>query len=114
MRGFNESERPKVRRGGEPRLPCATAPRPSTPLRTAARTPGNPPPPPPQAGAAYKMPVLARDLICLAEHLLAEGGQKELMLVSHDWGGNLAWATTHLRPDLVSSQVVITSVHPNW
>lgn len=37
---------------------------------------------------------------------------RQLVLVGHDWGGNLAWVTAALAPALFSHLVVLCCPHP--
>ncbi|MES0834312.1 MULTISPECIES: alpha/beta fold hydrolase [Nocardiopsidaceae] len=51
----------------------------------------------PEDVAAYTLPHLVGDVV----GLIAALGEKEAVLVGHDWGAPVAWATAMMRPDLV-------------
>jgi pimeloyl-ACP methyl ester carboxylesterase len=62
----------------------------------------------PAAVEQYQVPQLVEDVVALAAHL----GQKKFMLVGHDWGGVVAWATTLYHPESVERLVIINAPHP--
>lgn len=62
----------------------------------------------PQGEAAYAMPNLIGDV---ASVISAEG-QKNAIVVGHDWGAAIAWQTTFFRPDLVNKLVILSVPHP--
>ena len=45
--------------------------------------------------------------------VIADTGQKNAVLVGHDWGGHVAWATAMMRPDLLRGLVVMNLPHPS-
>uniref|UniRef100_A0A0B6YQU2 AB hydrolase-1 domain-containing protein n=1 Tax=Arion vulgaris TaxID=1028688 RepID=A0A0B6YQU2_9EUPU len=51
----------------------------------------------------YKMPVLVEDVRLLIEAL----GYKKCVLVSHDWGGSVAYAVAASHPDMIERLVVM-------
>ena len=57
-----------------------------------------------QYGIAY----LVEDLRRLCRHL----GHQKFILVGHDWGGVVAWATAILDPESVEKLVIINAPHP--
>jgi pimeloyl-ACP methyl ester carboxylesterase len=56
----------------------------------------------------YQMNHLVGDVSAIIEALDIE----KVSLVGHDWGANLAWATTAFRPDLVERLVALSVGHP--
>jgi pimeloyl-ACP methyl ester carboxylesterase len=56
----------------------------------------------------YDGPTLAADVAGLIRAL----GERDCVLVGHDWGGNLAWSVATLYPDLVRRLVVLAMPHP--
>lgn len=62
----------------------------------------------PTAVDDYGIQSLAGDVMGLIDAL----GVQRAHLVAHDWGGGLAWFTATMRPDLVSSLVILNSPHP--
>jgi epoxide hydrolase 4 len=56
----------------------------------------------------YKAPKLIQDLALL----IADCGQKSAVVVSHDWGGAVAWGLAISMPATVSRLVSINSPHP--
>src|SRR4051812_39558789 len=61
----------------------------------------------PQGEAAYAMPNLVGDVAAVIK---AEG-QKDAIVIGHDWGGAIAWNGAMSRPDVVN-RLVIMSVPP--
>ncbi|MFD3683208.1 alpha/beta fold hydrolase [Nocardiopsis sp. NPDC058631] len=61
----------------------------------------------PEDAGAYTLPDLVGDVVAL----IAALGEKEAVLVGHDWGAPVAWSTAMMRPDLVRG-VVGLSVPP--
>lgn len=55
----------------------------------------------------YELDVLVEDVAALIRHL----GHERAMVVGHDWGGAIAWATAIARPALVERLVVVNSPH---
>ena len=62
----------------------------------------------PQGVAAYAMPNLIGDVAAV----IAAEGQKDAIVVGHDWGAAIAWQTTFFRPDLVNKLVIMSVPHP--
>src|SRR5713226_7205907 len=56
----------------------------------------------------YQVKYLVEDLRALAEKL----GHKKFILVSHDWGGAVAWAFAIAHPDYLEKLVIINAPHP--
>ncbi|KAL4421797.1 hypothetical protein ABPG77_009603 [Micractinium sp. CCAP 211/92] len=66
----------------------------------------------PKGRDAYRMNCLAGDINAVAEHLLKESGQKQLVLAGHDWGGNVCWAAAYLAPHLYRKLAILAVPHP--
>jgi epoxide hydrolase 4 len=62
----------------------------------------------PAGVAAYEMSRLANDV----RELIAERGAERAMLVGHDWGGAVAWATAAAHPEVVERLAVLNLPHP--
>ena len=62
----------------------------------------------PQGEAAYAMPNLVGDVAAV----VGAEGQKNTILIGHDWGASIAWNTTFARPDLVNKLVIMAVPHP--
>lgn len=65
-------------------------------------------------GASDKPP-RGYDVFTLAEDiagLIRALGERDAVLVGHDWGGFLAWVTAALRPDVVRRLAVLSIPHP--
>jgi epoxide hydrolase 4 len=62
----------------------------------------------PKGEAAYAMPNLIGDVAAV----IAAEGQKNAVVVGHDWGAAIAWQTTFARPDLVNRLVILSVPHP--
>jgi pimeloyl-ACP methyl ester carboxylesterase len=56
----------------------------------------------------YDVPTLVADVAGLVRAL----GERDAVLVGHDWGGHLAWSAAALHPAVVRRLVVISSAHP--
>jgi pimeloyl-ACP methyl ester carboxylesterase len=56
----------------------------------------------------YDLPTLASDVAALVRAL----GEREAVVVGHDWGGLLAWTTAVLHPRTVRRLVVLSMAHP--
>ena len=56
----------------------------------------------------YDLPTLSGDVAALIRAL----GEREAMVVGHDWGGLLAWTTAVLHPRTVRRMVVLSMAHP--
>lgn len=66
----------------------------------------------PKGRDAYRMNLLAGDVNAVAQHLLEESGQKQLVLAGHDWGGNVCWAAAYLAPHLYRRLAILAVPHP--
>jgi len=62
----------------------------------------------PKGEAAYAMPNLVADVAAV----IAAEGQKDAIVVGHDWGAAIAWNTAMSRPDLVNKLVIMAVPHP--
>ncbi|MCV2491033.1 alpha/beta hydrolase [Geodermatophilus sp. YIM 151500] len=56
----------------------------------------------------YDLPSLAADVAALVRAL----GERDAVVVGHDWGGLLAWTTAALHPRTVRRLVVLSMAHP--
>jgi pimeloyl-ACP methyl ester carboxylesterase len=56
----------------------------------------------------YDAPTLAADVAGLVRAL----GQRDAVIVGHDWGGQVAWSVAALHPAVVRRLVVVSSAHP--
>jgi pimeloyl-ACP methyl ester carboxylesterase len=59
----------------------------------------------------YRMPALVEDMRALATTLGAST-ERKFILIGHDWGGVVAWATAMAHPDLIEKLVIINAPHP--
>jgi epoxide hydrolase 4 len=62
----------------------------------------------PEGEAAYAMPNLVGDVAAVIE---AEG-QKNAIIVGHDWGAAISWQVVFKRPDLVNRLIIMSVPHP--
>jgi len=62
----------------------------------------------PPGEAAYAMPNLIGDVAAV----IAAEGQKDAIVVGHDWGAAIAWQVVFNRPDLVNRLVIMSVPHP--
>src|SRR5262245_41515020 len=62
----------------------------------------------PQGEAAYAMPNLVGDVAAV----IAAEGQKDAVVVGHDWGAAIAWSTVLSRPEVVNKLVILSVPHP--
>ena len=62
----------------------------------------------PEGVAAYDISLLAADI----QGLIHERGAETAMLVGHDWGGSIAWATAMNRPEVVDRLAILNAAHP--
>jgi pimeloyl-ACP methyl ester carboxylesterase len=62
----------------------------------------------PAAKGAYAMDQLVGDVAGVIEQL----GEGRAILVGHDWGGAVAWATANERPELIDRLVIMNIPHP--
>src|SRR2546428_334287 len=58
--------------------------------------------------AAYTADQLAADL----RGLIRERGAESALLVGHDWGGTVAWATAMNHPEVVDRLAILNAAHP--
>ena len=63
--------------------------------------------------SAYIADALVADVAALVDAALAGRAETDLVLVGHDWGGMLAFASAASRPERVASLVVVGSFHPD-
>jgi pimeloyl-ACP methyl ester carboxylesterase len=59
--------------------------------------------------AAYKIELLVSDVIAIADALMPD---QQFVLVGHDWGGAVAWATISLYPQRIVRSVIYAGPHP--
>ncbi len=62
----------------------------------------------PEDVAAYGIDRLADDI----RGLVHERGAESALLVGHDWGGSVAWATAMNHPEVVDRMAVLNAAHP--
>lgn len=62
----------------------------------------------PERPEDYRMSVLVDDVVAITEEL----GWASFDLVGHDWGGAVAWWTTHAHPGRVRTLTVVSTPHP--
>ena len=62
----------------------------------------------PAGEAAYAMPNLIGDVAAV----IAAEGQKDAIVVGHDWGAAIAWQVVFNRPALVNKLVIMSVPHP--
>ena len=62
----------------------------------------------PEGEAAYAMPNLVGDVAAVIE---AEG-QKNAIIIGHDWGAAISWQVVFTRPDLVNRLIIMSVPHP--
>jgi pimeloyl-ACP methyl ester carboxylesterase len=62
----------------------------------------------PRGVAAYDLDRLAADV----HGLIRERGADAALLVGHDWGGAVAWATAINHPDVVERLAILSAPHP--
>jgi len=61
------------------------------------------------AGAEnYTLPVLAGDVAAVIRAL----GQRDAIVVGHDWGGQVAWVLASYMPEMVHRLILVNSPHP--
>src|SRR4030095_5038491 len=56
----------------------------------------------------YDLPTLSADVAALVRAL----GEKDAVVVGHDWGGLLGWTLAALHPRTVRRLVVVSMAHP--
>jgi pimeloyl-ACP methyl ester carboxylesterase len=62
----------------------------------------------PDGVAAYEVGKLADDI----RGLILERGAESALLVGHDWGGSIAWATAMNHPEVVDRLAILNAAHP--
>jgi pimeloyl-ACP methyl ester carboxylesterase len=62
----------------------------------------------PQGVAAYAMPNLVADVAAV----IAAEGQKDAIVIGHDWGAAISWQVAMTRPELVRRLVIMSVPHP--
>lgn len=62
----------------------------------------------PEGVAAYAMPNLIGDVAAV----IAAEGQKDAIVIGHDWGAAISWQVAINRPDLVRRLVIMAVPHP--
>jgi epoxide hydrolase 4 len=62
----------------------------------------------PDGVAAYDIARLAADI----RDLVHERGAESALLVGHDWGGSIAWATAMNHPEVVDRLAILNAAHP--
>jgi pimeloyl-ACP methyl ester carboxylesterase len=62
----------------------------------------------PKSLAAYRLDVIARDVVGLIDAL----GYDRAALVGHDWGGAAAWATAVLFPERIGQLAILNAPYP--
>jgi pimeloyl-ACP methyl ester carboxylesterase len=62
----------------------------------------------PEEISSYSMPLLMEDV----KQLIEAFGEKECVLVAHDWGGAVAWAFAYTYPQYVKKLVMFDAPHP--
>ena len=63
----------------------------------------------PEGLEAYRVKQLVRDVLGLGEHFSPD---RPFVLVAHDWGASVAYATAIAAPGRIAKLVVINGVHP--
>ena len=63
----------------------------------------------PEGLEAYRVKQLVRDVLGLGEHLSAA---RPFVLVGHDWGASVAYATAMAAPQRIAKLIIINGVHP--
>ncbi len=62
----------------------------------------------PSGEAAYAMPNLVGDVAAV----ISAEGQKNAVVIGHDWGAAIAWNVAMTRPDVVNKLVIMAVPHP--
>lgn len=62
----------------------------------------------PRGVGAYRLPCLVADVL----GLIAALGERDAVLVGHDWGGVIGWYAAMLSPERVRRLVVLNAPHP--
>jgi pimeloyl-ACP methyl ester carboxylesterase len=63
----------------------------------------------PEGVEAYRIKHLVRDILALGDHLSPD---RPFVLVAHDWGASVGYATAIAAPKRIAKLVVINGVHP--
>ncbi|KAB2489440.1 alpha/beta hydrolase [Priestia endophytica] len=62
----------------------------------------------PEEISSYEMAILLEDV----KGLIKAFGEKECILVAHDWGGAVAWALSYTYPEYVKRLIMFDAPHP--
>jgi pimeloyl-ACP methyl ester carboxylesterase len=62
----------------------------------------------PKGAENYQMRVLIGDVLAAVKHF----GERDAIIMGHDWGGAIAWATAIFMPKLVQRLIVLNIHHP--
>ncbi|MDN4523982.1 alpha/beta fold hydrolase [Fictibacillus fluitans] len=62
----------------------------------------------PEDISSYEMPVLLEDV----KQLIEAFGEKECILVGHDWGGAIAWTFAYTHPEYIKKLIIFDAPHP--
>jgi pimeloyl-ACP methyl ester carboxylesterase len=62
----------------------------------------------PEGVKAYDIEILATDI----QGFIQEMGAPAALLVGHDWGGSVAWATAMSHPEVVDRLAILNAAHP--
>ena len=62
----------------------------------------------PSGAASYRVKHLSADVAALISH----AGERQAVVVGHDWGGAVAWAVAARYPERVSKLIVLNAPHP--
>lgn len=62
----------------------------------------------PEGVSKYNIDILAKDIAQLISAL----GEKQAIVVGHDWGAAVAWAVAGLHPDVVKKLAILNVPHP--
>ncbi|MGP4076283.1 alpha/beta fold hydrolase [Halobacillus sp. K22] len=62
----------------------------------------------PEEVSSYDMSILVEDV----KQLIEAFGEKDCILVAHDWGGAVAWTLAYTEPDYVKKLIMFDAPHP--
>lgn len=62
----------------------------------------------PKGEAAYAMPNLVGDVAAV----ISAEGQKDAVVIGHDWGAAIAWNVAMTRPEVVNKLIIMSVPHP--
>ena len=62
----------------------------------------------PEEVSSYNMSILVEDV----KQLIEAFGEKDCVLVAHDWGGAVAWTLAYTEPDYVKKLIMFDAPHP--